>query len=90
MEPNPPDDKAKPTVAGCILTLLTLAVIFSVAIPVVRWRDPNGEPLPRNLAIILPILAGAVFFAIISGLLRLVGLRIWVGPGPDESPPPEG
>src|SRR5262245_49323909 len=33
------DDNAKLTVVGCVLVLLTVAVIFGVALPIVRWRD---------------------------------------------------
>src|SRR5262249_49497816 len=72
------DDDAKLTGVGCVLTVLTAAVIFGVAIPVVQWRDAGtGRPLPRVVAIFAPVLVGAMFFAIASGLLRLAGLRVW-------------
>jgi hypothetical protein len=78
------------TGAGCVVTLLTLVVILGVALPVVRWRDPaTGEPLPRTLAILAPFLIGAVFHGICAGLLRLVGLRLWVKPGQDDPASPE-
>ena len=78
-EGNPAGDKnAKPTGVGCVLTLLTVAVIIGVAIPIVQWRDAlTGEPLPRELAILAPLLVGAAFHGIGTLLLRLVGLRIW-------------
>jgi hypothetical protein len=75
------DDKAQLTGVGCVLTLLSVAVIVGVAIPIVRWHDPEtGEPLPRDLAIWAPIIIGASFHAISSVLLRLVGLRVWSKP----------
>lgn len=70
--------KGELTASGCILTLITVAVIFGVAVPLVRWRDPEtGQPLPRTIAILTPFLIGASFQAIVSLLLRMVGLRIW-------------
>ena len=79
-EPKPEDDdKAKPTGVGCILTLLTVAVIFAVAIPIVRWRDPaTGQALPRFVAIFSPFLLGAAVHGIASVLLRCIGLQVWV------------
>jgi hypothetical protein len=75
------DDKAPLTGVGCVLTVLTFAVIVGVAIPIVRWRDPEtGEPLPRGLAIWAPFIIGASFYGISSVLLRLVGLRVWSKP----------
>jgi hypothetical protein len=72
------DDKAKLTGVGCVLTLLSVAVIFGVALPIVRWRDPaTGQPLPREIAILAPILIGAVFHGIGLLFLRLIGLRVW-------------
>ena len=59
------DDKGKLTAAGCVLTLLSTAVIFAVALPIVQWRNPEtGQPLPRMVAILAPILIGAVFHGI--------------------------
>jgi hypothetical protein len=72
-------DSAKLTVVGYILTLLTVAIIFGVAIPIVRWRDPStGQPLPRTIAIISPLLIGAAVNGIASLLLRVIGLRVWI------------
>src|SRR5262249_4766035 len=33
-------DNTKLTAVGCVVTLLSVAITFAVAIPVVRWRDP--------------------------------------------------
>ena len=68
--------------------LLSVAVIFGVALPIVRWRDPlTGNELPHEVVIIAPILIGAAFHGIGTLLLRLVGLRIWTKPETDETPP---
>jgi len=84
------DDKAELTTVGCVLTLLSVAVIFGTAIPIVRWRDPaTGQALPRMVAICTPVLIGAVFHGIGTGLLRLMGLRIWSKPEKDDSAPAE-
>ncbi len=84
------DSKAPLTGVGCVLTLLTFAVIVCVAISIVRWRDPEtGEPLPTDLAIWAPLLIGASFHGISSVVLRLVGLRVWSKPekeGTDAEP----
>jgi hypothetical protein len=79
------DDNAQLTGVGCVLTFLTVAVIFAVALPIVRWRDPEtGEPLPRTVAIFSPILIGAVFHGIGMLFLRLIGLRVWSTQEKDE------
>jgi hypothetical protein len=78
------DDNAQLTPVGCILALLTFAVIGVVAIPIVRWRDPDtGQPLPRSIAIVSPILIGAAVHGIGMLLLRLLGLRVWKKPEKD-------
>jgi hypothetical protein len=79
MEGGPADDvKAKLTGVGCVLTLLSVAVIFGVALPIVRWRDPaTGQPLPRHIAVLAPVLIGAAVHGIGSLFLRLIGLRVW-------------
>lgn len=86
---DPESDKnARLTSVGCLVTLLTVAVIFGVAIPIVRWRDPDtGRPLPRSIAIFGPLLIGAVFHGIATVVLRLVGVRMWKAPEQDETPP---
>lgn len=72
------DKKKKPSPAGCILAILTLAVIIGVSYPVVRWRSPEtGEPLPRMVAVFTPFLVGGVFHGIGGYLLRLLGLSAW-------------
>jgi hypothetical protein len=77
-------DGAKLTGVGCVVTLLTVAIILGVALPIVRWRDPaTGQPLPRMVAVIAPFLVGASFHGICAALLRLVGLRLWSKPGKD-------
>ena len=84
------DDNAKPTVAGYVLTLFSVAVIFGVAIPIVQWRDPTThEPMPRIVAIALPFILGAAFHGIGTLLLRLMGLRIWSKSETDESSSPK-
>jgi hypothetical protein len=84
------DDGAKLTAAGCVLTFLTVVVIFGVALPVVHWRDPaTGQALPQLVAITVPFLIGAAFHGICTVLLRLVGLRVWSRPaGGDSALPP--
>jgi hypothetical protein len=75
-----PEDEAsgKPTAVGCVLTLLSVGIIFASALPIVRWRDPvTGEALPREVAILSPVLIGAAFYGITSFVLRLIGLPVW-------------
>ena len=80
------DKNAQPTGVGCVLTLLTVAVIIGVAIPIVQWRDAEtGKPLPRMVAILTPVLIGAVFHGIGTVLLRVVGLRTWAKSETDDS-----
>jgi hypothetical protein len=70
--------------------LLTVAVILGVALPIVQWRDPDtGEPLPRMVALFAPLLIGAAFHGIGTGLLWLVGLRTWSKSEKDDSASPE-
>jgi hypothetical protein len=79
----------KPTAVGCVLTLLTVAVIFGTALPIVQWRDPEtGRALPRIITIFTPFLIAAVFHGICLGVLRLLGVPVWKKV--DEPPvPPE-
>jgi hypothetical protein len=71
-------DKSKLTGAGCILTLLSAAVIIGVAFPIMRWRHPaTGQPLPRFVAVVAPVLIGAAVHGIGTLLLKLIGLRVW-------------
>jgi hypothetical protein len=69
-------DDEQLTVAGCVLTTLSVIVIFGSAMPVVFWRDSAGQPLPRAVAIATPVLIGAAFNAIGIGILRVFGLRV--------------
>jgi hypothetical protein len=85
-EPNShDDDKAKLTGVGCVVILLTVAVIVVTAVPLVMWRDPvNGEPLSRKAAIPAPFAVAAVFFGVVSFVLKLVGLPVWSMPPKEE------
>lgn len=84
--PSEDDDNSQPTFAGCVLLVLSVAVIGVVALALVTWRDPEtGRPLPRMVAIIAPVLAGAICYGIGSGLLRMLGLAVLVKPK-KESP----
>jgi hypothetical protein len=74
------DDNSQPTVLGCIVLIFTLAVIGIIAIPVVRWRDPDGRPLPRMVAIFTPIIAGAMFFGLVTAIMKLFGLSLYTKP----------
>jgi hypothetical protein len=47
-------DKEQLTAAGCVLTVLSLAVLFATAVPIVLWRDSAGRPLPRYVALVSP------------------------------------
>jgi hypothetical protein len=90
-ESNPAGhDNAKLTRVGCVVVLLTLAITLGVAIPIVRWRDPETkQSLPRMVAIITPLLIGATFQGICTVLLRLVGLRIWSRSEKEDTAPPD-
>ncbi|HEY7313659.1 MAG TPA: hypothetical protein VH643_30185 [Gemmataceae bacterium] len=84
------EDNAKLTAAGCVLALLSVAVIFVAAIPIVRWRDAaTGESLPHDVAIATPFVLAAAFYGIGTVLLRVVGLRIWSKSETDESCSPK-
>ncbi len=90
-EPNPEDDdNAKLTGVGCVLTLLTVAVIIGLALPIVQWRDSvTGQPLPRDIAISSPLLIGAAFYGVASLFLRLIGLPVWSKREKDDSNRPQ-
>ena len=84
------DVRAKMTAPGCILTLLSTAIIFGTALPIVRWRDPDtGEHLPRIVAIAAPVLLGAAFHGLGTLLLRMVGLHVYVPPKKNEAHSPD-
>jgi hypothetical protein len=82
-------DKERLTGVGCVLTTLSLAVIFGTAVPIVMWRDFAQRPLPREVAIAAPLLIGAAFHGIGAAVLRLVGLKVLSKPEKDESAWPE-
>jgi hypothetical protein len=69
------DDKSEPTIAGCLLMVLSLAVIGTVAIPVVKFTRsfPSGKEITIAIACV-PILAGALFYSIGAAILRIIGL----------------
>ena len=79
--PSEGDKNNQPTFVGCLLMFLSLAVIVAVALTLLRWRDPQtGATLPRDALILIPVVAGALFYAIVGGLLRLLGVRVLVKP----------
>ena len=79
------DDEGQTTFAGCVLMSLSLVLIGAVALPIVSWRDPDtGQPLPRFICIIAPILAGAAFYGIGTGILKVLGIAVLAKP--KESP----
>jgi hypothetical protein len=88
--PSGPDN-SKLTAVGCVPTLLSGAIIFCVAIPIVQWRDPEtGQPLPRSIAIFAPVVIGAAFHGIVSGVLWLLGFPVFKPPPTEEeSMPPD-
>ena len=72
------EDKAKLTGVGCVLTLLSFAVILGAALPIAHWRHPaTGQPLPRVVAILAPVLIGAAVHGIGSLFLKLIGIQVW-------------
>jgi hypothetical protein len=90
-EPDPENDaNTKLTAAGCVLTALSIAIICVVALPIVRWRDPDtGQGLPRMVAIAAPILVGAAFHGLASLFLKLIGVPLWSKREKDEPGRPE-
>jgi hypothetical protein len=85
--PTPDIRTGPPTAVGCVLVLLCVVVIFGLAIPVVRWRDPaTGEPLPRMVAVVIPVLAGALCYGLGAGICKLLGVTLVKPPTPDSPP----
>ena len=91
------DNKAPLTGVGCVLMVLSLAVIVGVGIYMVRWRDSeSGHRLRTEHVVWASLLIGASFFGISSVVLRLVGLRVWSEPdnkridGEPHAPPDGG
>jgi hypothetical protein len=79
----------KLTVDGCVLTTLSFAVTMGSAVTIVLWRDANGHPLPRVIALISPLLIGAAFHGIGSAVLWLLGLPVMTKPEKKRSDWPE-
>jgi hypothetical protein len=86
---EPPQDekeKGQVTLSGCLLMVLSVAVIGGVALVLVRWRDPEtGQPLPRMVAIFTPVIAGALVHAAGAAILKFIGLPIMVKPETDDA-----
>jgi hypothetical protein len=83
---DPGDENAKPTSVGCVVTLLSVAVIAVVAFPIVRWLHSAPIHLPHEVVILTPLLIGAIFYGVVSGFLQVVGVRMWAK-GKKEDPP---
>jgi hypothetical protein len=66
------------TVAGCILTALSVAVIGVAAVSIVTSRNSFVREMPNEVLIVVPILIGAVFCGIGTVLLKLIGLPVFV------------
>jgi hypothetical protein len=89
-EPNPAGaNKERLTAVGCVLTVLSLAVLFASAVPIVLWRDSAGRPLPRYVALASPLLIGAAFHGIGTAILWLFGLKVLTKPDTEKSDWPE-
>jgi hypothetical protein len=84
------DDNERLTGVGYVVTVVSVIVVFGAALPIVQWRDPEtGQPLPRLVAIVSPLLIGALFHGIASVILRLIGLPVWATEKQDETDGPE-
>jgi len=59
---------------------VSVAVIGGVALPSVMWRDASGHRIPKQIVILIPILAGALCFGLGSVLLNIFGLRVSAKP----------
>jgi hypothetical protein len=82
-------DKEQLTAAGCVLTVLSLAVLFATAVPIVLWRDSAGRPLPRYVALVSPLLIGAAFHGIGTAILWLLGQKVLTKPDTEKSDWPD-
>lgn len=66
--------------------LFCVAVIVGVALYVAMWRDADSKlPIPRKVAILAPLLAGALCFGIGSAILRFFGVPVLEKPEEDRS-----
>jgi hypothetical protein len=86
--PMQSDGESRPTIAGCLLMILSLGVIAGVALPVVRLT--RSFPSSKEVTIVIaaiPILAGALVYAIGVAILKFIGLSD-VAPPKTESPEP--
>ena len=79
--PTSKEDDSRLAVAGCFLMLLTLVVMVFVAIQVVSWHRPG------MVVILLPLLAGALFFWVGTAFLRVLGLSVEVEEPRKEAAP---
>jgi hypothetical protein len=86
--PNSGDD-GELTRAGCVVTFLSFAVTVGVAVPIVCSLASIQPPLPRMVIIAAPLIVGALFNAVVTYLLRLVGIRTWAKPDQDHLQPDE-
>jgi hypothetical protein len=89
--PDPEDSKdERSIVAGCLLMVVCLAVIAGVAVYVVTWRDADsGRALPKKVAIVVPLLAGALCYGIGTTILKVLGLPVLVKSEKESSGHPE-
>ena len=75
------DPKSKPTVAGCFLTFVCVAIIFGCGFPLITWRSPEtGLQVPRMVAIAVPFLLAALCYAIGAAILKVLGIAIFAKP----------
>ena len=73
------ESKGKLTLIGYVITLLSVIIIFGVALPIIRWRDPEtGQGLPQTLAIACPLLIGAAFHGVASAIFDLIGFPVLI------------
>ena len=77
-ESNPrKEDKGRLTITGYIITFLSVIIIFGSALPIVQWRNPEtGQPLPKLVAVVCPVLIGAVFHSVASAIFSLIGFPV--------------
>jgi hypothetical protein len=76
------------TRTGLVLTAISVVAGLVAAVPIVTSRAPNGELLPKKVAIVLTLLVAVAVFAIGSGILRIVGVKVLKDSDSDE--PPKG
>jgi tetratricopeptide (TPR) repeat protein len=75
--PQSKDDNSQMTVPGCLLMLLSLAVLSVVAVYLVTWRHPvSGAPLSRWVSIIVPLLAAALCYGGGTAILKFLGVAV--------------